>query len=82
MPAIDILVDNCGGKNKNNAIIRFLNMINEGVLFGIYNLYLYIQVHTKNDRDHTFNSLKVMYRKQNFITFDKCCGILNTINNV
>ena len=82
MPEIAILVDNCGGHNKNNVIIRFLNMITEGGLFGTATFHLYIKVHTKNDCDRAFNSLKVMYRKQNISTFEKCCEIFNTINNV
>ena len=36
----------------------------------------------KNDCDSEFNSLKVLYRKQNVFTFEKCCEILNTSKNV
>ena len=42
MPEIAILVYNCGGKNKNNVMFRFLNMIKEGgVLWDIYFAFLY-----------------------------------------
>ena len=34
MTGIDIIADNCGGQNKINEMIRFLNIINEGELFG------------------------------------------------
>ena len=60
MPEIDILVDNCGGHNKNNAMIRFLKMIKEDVLFGTATLNLYVKGTTKNNYYHAFNSLKVL----------------------
>ena len=64
MPEISILVDNCGGHNNNNVMIRFLNIIKEGGLFGVDTLYFYIKEHTNNDRERTFNSLKGLYRKK------------------
>ena len=81
MPEMDIPVDNCGGQNNNNEMILFLNMIKEGGLFGTATLNFYIKGHTKNWCDHTFNSLKVLYQKQNVFTFENLCGILNTIKN-
>ena len=59
-----------------------MNMIKKGVLFGTSPLYFYIKGHTNNERDCAFNSLKVLYRKKNFFTFEKCFEILNTSNNV
>ena len=82
MPGIAILVDNCSGQNDNNEMIHFLNMIKEGGFFGAYTLHFYIKGHTKNDSDRAFKSLKVLYWKQNVFTFEKCCEILNTRNNV
>ena len=82
MPEISILVDNCGGQNKNNVMIRFLNMINELGLFGGYTFYFCIKGHKNNDCDRAVNILKVLYRKKNIFTFEKCCEILNNINNV
>ena len=57
-------------------------MINEGVLFGTSTLHLYIKGHTQNYCDHAFNSLKALYQKQNAVTFDDWCEILNTRNNI
>ena len=79
---ISIFVDNCGDQNKNNVMIRFLNMIKKGGFFGTVSLHLYIKINRNNDCYHAFNSLKVMYRKQNIFTFEKCCEILNARNNV
>ena len=61
MPENFILVDNCGGQNKNNVIIRFMNIIKEGGFFWTDTLYLYIKDHTNNYCGCTFNILKVMY---------------------
>ena len=78
MPEIAILVDNCSGQNKNNVMIHFLNIIKGVVLFGTDSLYFYIKRHTESECDRAFNYLKVMHRKQNVFTFEKCCEILNT----
>ena len=71
MTEITSLVDNYGGKNKNNVIIHCLNMIIEGVLFGTAIFHIYIKGHTNNDFDCSFNSLKVLYQKQHVFTFEK-----------
>ena len=60
MPEIAIPVDNCGGQNKNDAMIQFLIMIKEGELFGTPTFHFYINVPTMNDCDHAFNSLKIL----------------------
>ena len=78
MPQFGVLVDNCRGQKKKKVIIRFLNMIKEGGLLWDNFFCLYINVHTKNDFGRTFNSLKVLYWKENVFTFEKCCEILNT----
>ena len=82
MPELFILVDNCGGQNMNNLMIRFLKIIKERGLFGTATLHFYIKGHTKNDCDCAFNSPNMLYRRQNVFNFEKCCDILNTSNNV
>ena len=82
MPEIDILVDNCGGQNNNNLMIRFLNIIKGGRFFGTDTSHFYIKSHTNNYCGRVFKSLKVLYQKQNVFIFEKCCGIFNTRNNV
>ena len=57
-------------------------MIKEGGFFGVDTLYFYIKGHTKNDCDSAFNSLKVLYRKKVFLTFEDWCEVLNSSNNV
>ena len=63
-------------------MIRFLNMIKEVGLSGTDTFHFYIKGHTINDCDRAFNSLKVLYRKPNVFTFEKCYEILKTIKNV
>ena len=82
MPEITILVYNCSVHKKNNLMIRFMNMIKQEGLFGTSTLNFYIKSYTKNDRDRAFNRLKVLYRKKNVFTFEKCFEVLNTRNNV
>ena len=68
MPEISVLVENCGGQNNINVMIRYLNMIKEVRFSGTDTLNFYIKGHTNNDCDHEFNSLKIIYQKQNFLT--------------
>ena len=82
MPEIAILVDNCSGQNKNNLLIRFLNMIKEGGFFGTATLNFYIKGHTNHYCGRAFKRIQVLHQKQNLFTFEKCCEILNVINNV
>ena len=82
MPGISILFDNCGSNNNNNLMIRFMNTMKEWELFGTDNFNLYKKGHTKNYCDCTFNSIKVQYRRQNVLTFEKFFENFNTSNNV
>ena len=82
MPDIVIIFDNYGGQNKSNVMIRFLNMIKERGFFGTSTLNFYIKICTKNYHDRAFNGLKVLCQKQEVFTFEECCEILNTSNNV
>ena len=82
MPEITMLVDSCGDQNNINVMIHFPNMIKEGILSGTDNFHFFIKGHTNNDCERVFNSLKVMYWKQNVFNFDKCREVLNTRNNV
>ena len=70
---MSIFVENCNVQNNNNVMIRFLNMIKEIVFFGTTNLHFYTRGCTKNNCEHTFNSLKLLYQEKN--TFKKCYKI-------
>ena len=61
-------------------MILFLKTIKEGGLFGT-DLHFYIKVYKNNDCDRAFNSLKVLYQKQNVLTVEKWCENFNTSNN-
>ena len=60
MPEIDVIVDNCSGRNKNNVTTLFMNIINEVGFFEAATFYLYIRDHTNNDCDHASNSFKAL----------------------
>ena len=47
MPKTAILVYDCGGQNKNNVMICFLNMSKDGGLFGTATFHFYNKGHTK-----------------------------------
>ena len=82
MPEIYVLVDNCGDQNKNNVMIRFLNMIKDGGFSRTATLNLYLKGNTKNACNRAFNNLKVLYWKQNVFASEKCCEILHTSKNI
>ena len=45
-------------------------------------MLFYIKFQNNNDRDHVFNILRMLNRKQNLFTLEKYCEILNASNNV
>ena len=47
MPEISILAENCGGQNKNNVMICFINIIKDGGFSGADTLNIYIKGHIK-----------------------------------
>ncbi len=79
---LNIVFDNCCGKNKNNTVLRLAAWI---ALLGYFlevNFMFLVVGHTKNAADRLFNLLKVKYRNQNLYTFDQlveALGMLRTI---
>ena len=59
MPESDTIVENYGGQNNNNLMIRFLNMIKEGGLFGTYTFTSILR---------PSQGMKVIYQKQMSLT--------------
>ena len=69
-----MIMDNCGGQNKNRMVIRFLLMLTEiGIFKKASNVYL-VRGHTKNACDRMFMLLKQhfhyknVYKKNSFVT--------------
>eukprot|EP00978_Attheya_sp_CCMP212_P020732 scaffold59674_cov28-Attheya_sp.AAC.1 len=70
MPAkeINIVLDNCGGQNKNRMLFRMLFFMVKRGLCHVARAVFLIRGHTKNDCDRMFNLLKTDYRKKNIYT--------------
>jgi hypothetical protein len=65
---INIVMDNCGGQNKNRMVLRLLFvLVNLKVCFKARMIFL-VKGHTKNDCDRMFNLMKKMYRNTNCYT--------------
>ena len=60
---LNIVMDNCGGQNKNNMVLRMLLLLVKlGVAKTARAIFL-VRGHTKNDCDRLFNLMKKIYRK-------------------
>jgi hypothetical protein len=65
---INIVMDNCGGQNKNRMVIRLLFvLVKLRYCFKAQMVFL-VKGHTKNDCDRMFNLMKKNYRKTNCYT--------------
>jgi len=61
---LSIIMDNCGGQNKNNYVLRLALWLVERKFFVKVELIFYIRGHTKNACDRLFNQLKLRYHKR------------------
>jgi hypothetical protein len=52
---LSIIMDNCGGKNKNNNVLYLALHLVELKYFQIVQFTFYVHGHTKNDCDRLFN---------------------------
>jgi hypothetical protein len=78
---LNIIMDNCGGQNKNNHVLRLANLLVEAGYFRQVNFIFYVVGHTKNICDRWFNTLKKIYRRENIYTFDQLCASWTAANN-
>eukprot|EP00536_Pseudo-nitzschia_multiseries_P016373 jgi/Psemu1/45970/gm1.45970_g len=75
---LTVLMDNCGGQNKNNHVLRLANLLVEAGYFKKVNFMFYVVGHTKNCADQLFNTMKRDYRNQNLYTFEQLRKALGT----
>eukprot|EP00536_Pseudo-nitzschia_multiseries_P009002 jgi/Psemu1/22091/gm1.22091_g len=75
---LTVLMDNCGGQNKNNHVLRLANLLVEAGYFKKVNFMFYVVGHTKNCADRWFNTMKRDYQNQNLYTFEQLCKALGT----
>ena len=68
---LSVVMDNCGGQNKNNFVIRLAPYL---VLMGYFEHVQFVFLvagHTKNAADRLFNNLKIEYRKENIFSMSE-----------
>ena len=66
-----IIMDNCGGQNKNKMVLRLAVLLVELGYYKKVTCLFLVAGHTKNSCDRLFNVLKSMYRKSDLFTMDQ-----------
>ena len=79
---LSIIMDNCGGQNKNNYVLRLALWLVESKYFAKVELIFYIRGHTKNACDRLFNQLKLRYHKSQTFTMGQMVELMNEGSNV
>ena len=79
---LNIVMDNCGGQNKNGTVLKMAAYFVEHGWFKSVNMIFLVKGHTKNDCDRMFNLLKMKWHKSNVFTFKDALEILGTVDNV
>jgi hypothetical protein len=64
----NMVMDNCGGQNKNRMVLRMLFFLVKLKVATVERIIFLVQGHTKNDCDRLFNLMKKEYRKINTYT--------------
>ena len=79
---LTIVMDNCGGQNKNRMVLQLALYLVEQKYFSTVEFIFYIRGHTKNVCDRLFNLLKIRYHKSNIYTMDMLVDVLNSTDDV
>ncbi len=74
---LNIIFDNCSGKNKNNTVLKLPAWLMAMGYFKEIHFIFLVVGHTKNAADRLFTLLKQEYQKQNLFTFDKLVRTLD-----
>ena len=77
---LSIVMDNCGGQNKNRMVLRLGLYLVEVGYFETVNLIFLVRGHTKNPCDRMFNTLKKDYHRSNCYTFAMLADMLCSEN--
>ena len=80
--SLTIILDNCGGQNKNKYILQLPMYLVEMGYFEEVLIMFYICGHTKNPCDHLFNQLKLEFHRSQVYTFDQLLECLNQKKHV
>ena len=79
---LNLIMDNCGGQNKKNTIIKMCAYIVEAGWFNKVNIIFLVKGHTKNHCDRNFNLLKLEWHKRNVYTYAESLEVLGSMENV
>jgi hypothetical protein len=79
---LSIVMDNCGGQNKNKMVLRLALYLVEKKLFKCVEFIFYIRGHTKNVCDRLFNLLKINYSKANVYTMEMLTDVCNSMEDI
>ena len=74
---LNIVMDNCGGQNKNNHVLLLAPYLVELGYFKTVNMTFLVVGHTKNVCDRRFNNLKHDYHKSQVFTLEQAVDILS-----
>jgi hypothetical protein len=79
---INIVMDNCGGQNKNNMVLRMLLLlVKRGIAKTVRAIFL-VRGHTKNDCDRLFNLMKKIYRKSDCFSQEELLAAVGSHEDV
>jgi hypothetical protein len=79
---LTISMDNCGGQNKNNHVLRLAAYLVEMKFFLEVEFVFYVRGHTKNACDRMFNQMKLRFHKQDIFTYKQALDALGKQDNV
>ena len=65
---LNLVMDNCGGQNKNRHVLRLLHLVVKWGIAKVARAIFLVHGHTKNDCDPLFNLMKKEYRRRNCFT--------------
>jgi hypothetical protein len=74
---LNIVMDNCGGQNKNNYVLLLAPYLVEMGYFATVNMTFLVVGHTKNVCDRRFNNLKHDYHRSQVFTIDQAVEVLS-----
>jgi hypothetical protein len=75
---LTIAMDNCGGQNKNNVVLRLALYLVEIKYFLTVEFIFSIRGHTKNACDRMFIQMKLKYHKKDIFSWSQALETLDT----
>ncbi len=79
---LTVVMDKCGGQNKNNNFLHLALYLVEHKYFHHVEFAFYVRGHTKNDCNWLFNQLKLQQHKLNMYTMSQLVDCLNFCINI